>query len=145
MCFSRGLIGPRIPGAQTEAWAPDSLIRFGGGLRFVRGWLGAGIVVLDDRVALELLVVLVLDDLLDALWAIVEVQHVIGVGVRREPVFSVDLLPIRLELRKLLALAFEVPDGFAVALHDLQILIIHPNLALKIALAGLIQLFWLHR
>src|SRR5947209_7764316 len=63
------------------------------------------IAVLDRRLAGELLVLVVLDNLLNThRGAIFEIQRVVCVRVRWKPVLTVYLLPVSLELGKLLIL-----------------------------------------
>ena len=90
----------------------------------------------DRRGALELLVVLVLDDHLDLLRTALEGQRVVGVGINREPVVVVDLIAVGLESRKLLVVVASAhADALAIGLHDLQAELVDPDLALEIALA----------
>src|ERR1019366_5064421 len=92
--------------------------------------------VLDAGAAFVLLVILVLHGHADGyVFAALEVQRIGGAGVGGEPVLLVDLFAIGFELGKGLV-ALDNPDSFAVSLDDLQILIVHPDLAFEVALAG---------
>src|SRR5580658_4228032 len=89
----------------------------------------------NARFALVVLIVLIADDQLDPLRKIPEVQRIVGVSVRGKPILAVDLLAIGGKTRELVVLA--VPDGahaFAVGLDNLQVAIVHPSLAFKVAL-----------
>src|SRR5436853_501694 len=73
------------------------------------------------HVRFELFVVLVLDRLADALVILFEVECVVGDGIGGEPVLAVDLLSIRLKLRKLVVRALlDQTHAASVALDDLQ-------------------------
>src|SRR6266581_5072983 len=88
------------------------------------------------HIGLNFLVILIFNDLPDPLSAGRKLQGVDSPGIRWKPVFAVDLLTIGLKTREkiLVVLGFEVRHSFAVSLHDLQVLIVHPDLALKVAL-----------
>src|SRR5713226_3396454 len=89
------------------------------------------------HVRLELLVIVVFDNLPYALRTGRELQGIHGARIGREPVETIDLLPVRLKPREqifLSSLAANIRDGLSVGLHDLKVLVIDPNLALEIAL-----------
>src|SRR5262249_54436617 len=100
----------------------------------------------DRRPAFVLLVILVLHHHPDGhIGAVLEVQRVIGSRVGREPVLPIDLLAVRLELRERLVIALlQETDALAIGLHYLEIAVVHPNLALEVALA-LLHFLGLHR
>src|SRR5260221_7061272 len=84
------------------------------------------------------LVVLVVKDFANTDVTRREVQRVIRQRVGREPVLAVDLFPPSGEAGEeifLTLLLANVGHGFPTRLHDLKILIIHPDAALEIALS----------
>src|ERR1035437_1465383 len=91
------------------------------------------VAVLDGGPAFVVFVVLVFHDHADAhVIPILEVQRVVGARVSGEPVLAVDLLAIGLEFGELVVGA--LPDhahALAVGLHDLQVPVVHPSLALR--------------
>src|ERR1035437_2715750 len=115
--------------------------RGGGGVRGGRG--GARFAVLhhvaelDGGAAFVPLVILILHGHADGhVFAALEVQGVVGAGVGGEPVLLIDLFAVGFELGEgLVGAALENPDGFADRLDDLQVLIVHPDLAFEVAFA----------
>src|SRR5260370_18238777 len=97
------------------------------------------VTVLNGRLATELFVVLVFDDLLQVHGRTVfEVQRVFRDGVGREPILAVDLLPVGLEFREqVFGTLFQVTGAAAVGFDDLKVLVVDPNLALEVAFAGI--------
>src|ERR1019366_6656461 len=91
----------------------------------------------DGGAAFVLLVILVLHGHADGdVFTALEVQSVVGAGVGGKPVFLIDLFAEGFELGEgLVGAALENPDGFADRLDDLQVLIVHPDLAFEVALA----------
>src|ERR1017187_5966939 len=111
-------------------------------------WRGSCLVVhhvaiTDGGLPFVSLVVLVFHGLADAHRTGFEMQRVIGVGVGREPVLAVDLLAVGFELGKLLVALLDA-HALAVGLDDLQVAVVHPDLAFEIAFA-LHHLLRLHR
>src|SRR5215467_2989598 len=100
---------------------------------------------LDVHVALELLVIVVPDNHTHFDRTGLEMQRIVRVGINGEPVFAVDLLAQCLEFGKLLV--FVTPQqahGLTEGLDDLEVAVVHPDLALEIAVA-LLQLLGFHR
>jgi len=50
-------------------------------------------------------------------------QGIVGFGIGREPIFAIDLLAVRLELRELVRILLTIPTAFP-TLHDLQVAIV---------------------
>src|SRR5205807_5771975 len=98
---------------------------------------------LTDR-SIEALVVRVLDDLPDVHVVGLEMQGVVCTSVGREPVLTVDLLTIGSEPgEKVLVALVRLGDRLTVGLHDLEVAVIDPDPAIKIAVAALhFFLFW---
>ena len=70
-------------------------------------------------------------------------QRVVGLGIGGEPVLAVDLLAPGGELRKQVLLALllaNVGNRFAERLDDLEVVIVHPDPSLEVALVLLNQL-----
>src|SRR5712692_604466 len=91
----------------------------------------------DLHVGSETLIILILHFLNDSSVLSGEVQGVIGFGIGRKPVFSVNLLTPGGEFGEQVLLAFLLADvghAFAEGLDDLKIALIHPDAALEIAL-----------
>jgi hypothetical protein len=64
-----------------------------------------------------------------------EIQNVVGF-VYREPVLSVDIVAVGFKAResRILVLPGDHVDGLSVGFHNLQILVVHPDFSLKVAL-----------
>src|ERR1700686_3114929 len=84
----------------------------------------------------ELLIVLVLDDFADVHVAGGKMQNVVGASEGRKPIKPVNLLPPSRELGEkiLAALLADVRHRLAVSLHDLKVVVVHPDASLEIAL-----------
>ena len=78
------------------------------------------------------LVIRVANDHVDVHIARLEMQIVVGVRVRREPVVAFDVLSVGLKTRE--HVVFQVRHGFPKGLDDLEVLVVHPDAALKIPL-----------
>ncbi len=65
-----------------------------------------------------------------------KIQHVVGPGVDGKPVPAIDHLPVGLEAGEPLipVLSGDAVDRLPVGLHNLQLLIVHPDLSFKITL-----------
>src|ERR1035437_1561111 len=132
--------GPALPGSEPA----DQGVGRGPGatLLFLRRRRRLGLVVhhvaiFDGGPAFVVFVVLVFHHHANAhVIPVFEVQRVVGARVGREPVLAVDLLAVGFEFGELVVGAF--PDhahAFAVSLHDLQVPVVHPSLALEVPLA----------
>jgi hypothetical protein len=85
-------------------------------------------------ICFKFLVVLVLDDFANAFRTSGELQRVNRLGICRKPKM-IDLLPIGFESRKQVLLATfpaNIGHGLSIRFHDLEILIIHPDLSLEV-------------
>src|SRR5262245_33262748 len=119
-----------------------SFVVIGTGL-FVHGLSVHGIAEGQSDIGLEFLVLVVFDDFPHTLCTPRELQGIDRSGICREPILTVDLLAICFETREeiLIALCSDIRNRLSICLYDLEIFVIDPDLALKIALA-LLQLLW---
>src|SRR5947209_14343094 len=85
----------------------------------------------------ETLVVCVLDGLADVNLTAAETQVIIGARISGEPVLAVHLFAISHKLGKdiFIALAANFRNRLAAGLHNLKIMVVHPDAPLKIPAA----------
>src|SRR5436309_7721628 len=95
-----------------------------------------GITKGELHIRLKFLVIVVSDDLANALRAARKLQRIDGPRIGGKPVETIDLFPIRFKPREQIFRSFSsnIRDRLPIRLHNLKILVIDPDLTLEIPL-----------